>query len=392
MKRMVCTVAVLYLTSFAIMSNMVVIPAADGLFADFPDASPFLSNFVLSGPALFTVFFSILCSVLMHYWSKRRILIVSTLVFCLAASCGAMVESIYYIAAMRAVVGMTIGLMNTAAISLLTEIAASDKQRGLLIGGFNAAISGMGMALSAVAGYVAAINWRLVFYIYLFAVPVLLMLVIFVPETPLDIKTVRHGKDSFPLRPLILLALFDMVMEMAYCMLHFQRGLYIAETGIGGAELAGVMGSVGAVGNFIASLLLPFLYIRIKRGTPVVFFTLLAISHLILCLPGIPESEITIGVFFLGAGFAHGLGLSYYFVQVPHIVPASKVSFSIGIITAANGIGMFLSTYFLTFLQWILGTDRIAPTIPFVTGVLFCASALSLFFTFKSIRKGRFCL
>ena len=61
-------------------------------------------------------------------------------------------------------------------------------------------------------------------------------------------------------------------------------------------------------------------------------------------------------------GDAFGNGFSYYYTDGTIIVPESRITLSVGIITALQGLAMGLATYFATFLMHVLKTERITPT------------------------------
>ena len=74
----------LFLTNVAVMADMVIIPAGNGLYETFQNDAAV--NFILSGPSFIMLFSAMLCGKLMQYLSKKKILIGAMILFAVSAT------------------------------------------------------------------------------------------------------------------------------------------------------------------------------------------------------------------------------------------------------------------------------------------------------------------
>lgn len=172
----------LFLTNVAVMADMVIIPAGNGLYETFQNDAAV--NFILSGPSFIMLFSAMLCGKLMQYLSKKKILVGAMVLFAVSAILGGAVENVYYVLAMRVLVGISMGFVNAAAMALIAEVYVDEDKRGTIMGIFNATMAGTGAVISLIAGVFAVRSWNEVFKVYWIAVPVIVMMLFFIPMTP----------------------------------------------------------------------------------------------------------------------------------------------------------------------------------------------------------------
>ena len=128
-RQTLCFLISLFLTNIAVMADMVIIPAANGLYETFEN--PAAINFILSGPSFIMLFSAMLCGKVMEYLSKKIILIGAMILFAVSAIFGGMIESVSYLLTMRVLVGISMGFVNAAAMALIAEIYVDEgKQAG----------------------------------------------------------------------------------------------------------------------------------------------------------------------------------------------------------------------------------------------------------------------
>ena len=374
-KSTILAVISIYLTTYILMSEYIVTTSAGSLFADFPEVSQNMRNFILSGSSLFVVFSSLGANFLMRKWSKRTILAAATFIFGFATISSRIAGNLCYLAVTRAVAGLTMGAVASTAVSLLPELANDEKVKDYLVSGFHSAQSLLGIGISILAGLAAAYSWKTAFKMYDFSIVILVMLLLFVPKTSVNASRAGNKTAIFSLVPVLWMACSDVVFHIIYCMLNYQRALYIGETGLGGPRLAGAMGALCCGGIALGAMALPAVYEKLGKRTPTAFFLLLAVSQIGIL---IKSSMITCSFYFFVSGFSYGIAVGYYFVHVTYILPKERVPAGISILTAANGTGQFLSTYGLSAVQNLIGTDRISPVIPYLVGTILVAAGIGV--------------
>ena len=103
----------------------------------------------------------------------------------MSAVFGAAIENIYYFVALRlCATGIGWGITNTAALAILADLFTDEDEHGKFVGWYNSAMSIIGAIMAAVAGVLAVTAWQDAFYTYVIWIPVLIMLIAFLPAFP----------------------------------------------------------------------------------------------------------------------------------------------------------------------------------------------------------------
>ena len=371
----------LFLTNVAVMADMVIIPAGNGLYGTFQNDAAV--NFILSGPSFIMLFSAMLCGKLMQYLSKKKILVGAMVLFAISAILGGAVENVYYVLAMRVLVGISMGFVNAAAMALIAEVYVDEDKRGTIMGIFNATMAGTGAVISLIAGVFAVRSWNEVFKVYWIAVPVIVMMLFFIPMTPPEgdqqagEEEGSHTGSPYLMRQ-VMLMVSCFAYNLVYAVIYYQVSVLVAEQGYGNESIAALLSTLGTVGSCILCILFGTLYSKLKRATIIFGYAGLCISYLMLFLA---SSPVMAGIACTLCGASYGYGFSYFFLRCTVVVPKEKVSSSISMTTAIGGFGMFLSTYACTMLQKILGTTGIVSLLPVAIAVSGIGAVLSVICT-----------
>lgn len=371
----------LFLTNVAVMADMVIIPAGNGLYETFQNDAAV--NFILSGPSFIMLFSAMLCGKLMQYLSKKKILVGAMVLFAISAILGGAVENVYYVLAMRVLVGISMGFVNAAAMALIAEVYVDEDKRGTIMGIFNATMAGTGAVISLIAGVFAVRSWNEVFKVYWIAVPVIVMMLFFIPMTPPEgdqqagEEEGSHTGSPYLMRQ-VMLMVSCFAYNLVYAVIYYQVSVLVAEQGYGNESIAALLSTLGTVGSCILCILFGTLYSKLKRATIIFGYAGLCISYLMLFLA---SSPVMTGIACTLCGASYGYGFSYFFLRCTVVVPKEKVSSSISMTTAIGGFGMFLSTYACTMLQKILGTTGIVSLLPVAIAVSGIGAVLSVICT-----------
>jgi MFS family permease len=383
--RMVLYLIALFLTNVAVMADFVVIPAASDLFNAFGDQVNVV-NFILSGPALICIISSLLTGKLLQFINKRTMLIIGYALFSVASIFGVVIINVYYIAVMRAFVGFAYGIVNVSAVSLIAETYIDEKKRSTMMGVYNAAMAAIGAFLGMAAGLFAAKAWQDVFQVYWVSVPILIIIILFVPSVKASkcsessVESVSK-KEKINLKTFVALNLGLLFFEAIFMVINFLVAVYVAENNIGDASVAGLLASLSTIGSACACLAFGFTYRKLGRGAVIPSFIILAIGYMILF---VAPSLITAIIFCTLMGAAFGNGFSYYYMRGTVIVPPSKVSISMAIITSVNGIAMFISTYIATFIESVLNSPTLTGVMPVFAGLSAIGAVLAIALTIRN--------
>lgn len=399
--RLALALAALFLSSMCTMGDLVISPIAASIYEAFADAPTALINLGVTGPALVGLPFGLAAGIMCDRMDKKKIMLAGFLVFTIASVFGIADVNVCYFVVMRLfATGVGWGITNTAALSILADLFADEHEHAKFVGWYNAAMSAIGACLASCAGMLATGGWTHAYSTYLAAIPVLVMLVIFLPSFPARRQNeessaravVADGASAEPAveqpdmpqattaeqveevygmsassaaamvralfnsdrsgtshpgwwHRLALLALQVFLVAMLYFVMLYLVGLYVADVNAGDAAFTGFLTSVMTVATALGSLVFGKAYKRM--GNAVYLPALLVIGVAFFVLAFWPAPPV-IAACLAGAGFMWPFYFCFFYTRCTEIVPEDKKSTSTSIVAAANGLAVSTCSYLLT--------------------------------------------
>ena len=375
-KRTLCLIA-LMLTNLAVMNDLVIIPIISSFYQNFGEHMG-LVNYIISGPALIIVISSLLASWLCKRLDKKVVLIAGAVIFTIGAVFGALLESPYYIAFMRTLVGIGAGIEQVVAVALIADVYDDKNKRAKMTGYYNATMSFVGIAYSYLAGMLANSGvWQNAFKCYWAAIPMLIFLFLFVPSVKSSRSTQSSKSET---RQKEVLGLRFWVLEGSWFVANILFGgtvlyyvsVYISENNLGDAAFSGTATSIKQIVGFVLCLFFGAVYSKLKRQTITISYVLAALTLIIMVISPSKFGAVVIATI---CGCCYKIVFSYMYAHGFTLVPASRIDDSVAITTAVYGLGTFASTYFATWLMNIMHTSRATETWT-VAAILFAVLAI----------------
>lgn len=403
--RLVLALAALFLSSMCTMGDLVISPIGANLFEVFSDAPEWLIDLGLTGPALVGLPFGLLTGFLCDRIDKKLIMVVGFSIFTVAGVFGIAITSIWYFVTMRLfATGVAWGITNTAALSILADLFTDENEHGKYVGWYNSAMSVIGAVLSFVAGNLAVASWSNVYLTYLAAIPVLVMLVVFLPKFPPvehvapEVEEV-YGKSTssaaaiarslfnadpkgkgnkgwwHALVPLVVQVFFVAVL---YYVLLYMSSIYIADAHVGNEAFAGTVTSVMTIAAALGSLIFGFAYKRLRNAVYLPALIVLGLVFFALAyFPSATATLIALGI----AGFMWPFYFCYFYTHCTEIVPSSKQSTSTSVVASSNGLAMACSSQMLMGLIGTTGGSTLTVYPLFGAAMLVIAGVSALAFS-----------
>lgn len=377
--RLVLAIAALFLSSMCTMGDLVINPIVANLYEIYSTEPMWLINLGITGPALVGLPFGLLAGWLCDRVDKKWIMVAGFTVFTFSAVFGIASQDIRYFVAMRlCATGIGWGITNTAALAILADMFSDDVKHARLVGWYNAAMSIIGAMLASVAGVFALDGWTHVFNVYLLAIPVLVMLVFFLPPCPPRADTAERVEevcgesrssaaalarglmgaqvsgDNSPrwwsrLAPLALQVFF---VAMLYFMIFYMVGVYVADKGLGDEAFVGMLTSVMTISTAIGSIIFGVVYKILRNKIYWPALLVIAIGYFVLAVVDSPVATI---VMLAIIGFAWPFYFCFFYTFCTEIVPDSKAGLSTSIVASANGLAMAASSQVLTYALDVSG-------------------------------------
>ncbi len=349
--------AALILTHVISMHDMVIYPIVNNLYEMFYENMAGV-NFIISGPAIFMFVASLLAPYIMKFVDKKTLLIICCVIFAIFSIGGAAVETVPYIIVARSICGFMYGLVQVVVIGIVADYFIDDNKRATFMGVYNAGMALIGAVMSAVAGVLAVNGWKNAYYTYLISIPMLLLVIFFVPKLQSRIEeaqeqaaateTAAKTKGGFSAKFWIMLITF-FVLCVAYTPMMMMTSVYIAENALGNEALAGLAGSVGTIASGVFCLIFGLVYSKLKARTSLISYAGVGIALLGMYFI---KGPVIFLVFCAIAGATYGFLYSYMFTQVIVLVSPENANRAISYLTAVYAASIFLGPYVTT---WIMG-------------------------------------
>ena len=416
--RMVLALAALFLSSMCTMGDLVISPIAADIYEVFADAPTALINLGVTGPALVGLPFGLATGVLCDRMDKKKIMVIGFLIFTVSSVFGIAQVNVYYFVVMRLfATGVGWGITNTAALSILADMFTDENEHAKYVGWYNAAMSIIGAILASSAGALAVGGWTHAYYTYVIAIPVLIMLIVFLPacpprsgakageETPIaeQVEEVYGASTSSAAAMgralfnsdeesqqrrgwwghLALLAVQVFFVAMLYFVILYMIGLYVADVQAGDEAFVGILTSVMTVSTALGSLVFGAVYKRLRNA--VYLPALAVIGCVFFVLAFIPKVPVIVAALAV-AGFMWPFYFCFFYTRCTEIVPESKQSTSTSIVAAADGLAVTGCSYLLTGSMAVTG-GGCASVYPIFGAMMLVITVISAVYWFAKARK-----
>lgn len=377
----------LYLSTFSIMGDMVASVIASTLYEKYGEL---LANLMITGPSLASLVACPLGGWLADRMDKKKLLLTGYLLYAVSGILGAASTNAAYIIACRFLAtGVAYGLTSSAAMGILSDSYPDEEARGKVVGIYNAVMALLGAAFGMLCGILAQNDWRNAFMANWLAVPVIVLIALFVPACPakphVPAQSAETTKGSHSagrwFAHLIPLLIMFFVVASCYYVVVYMLDLYVSFHALGNSATTGTLGAVGTIASCVTCTGFGFLYGRWKERCIWPALALMAVGFLMLA--AFPSLAVaTAGCAILG--LAWGMVFSYSYLRCTVVVPEDKVGSSIGITSTINSLAMLLCPYILQILMGVLGTEDAGIAYYVYGGVV---AVVFLVFLLRSLRK-----
>ncbi|RZQ62449.1 MFS transporter [Amycolatopsis suaedae] len=331
-------------STMTIMASATITPALPGMqrhFAGEPHADV-LVRLVLTLPGLAIMLVAPLLGYLGTRVGRVRVLVAGLGFYVVGGGSGLLLDSLPALLAGRALLGVGIAAIMTTATALLAD-HHPPAEHGRVLGLQGAAMGFGGVVAMFLGGALAELDWRGPFAVYLLALPVLLLVLRFVPEAPAP-RTDPDGESATgtPWTPR-LLGLYGLTLLsiVAFYVIPTQGPFWLAEVGDASPVVTGAM--IAGVNLVMTIVGLNFGRLRARwdfRSLAIVLFAAYAAGLVLIGTAGSLWTA-TIGMLITGIG----VGLSNPTLNgwvVASVDPGARTR-ALGLVTSVLFLGQFAS-------------------------------------------------
>ena len=362
------TDTILSMSLLTVMAGAAIAPALGVIKAHFTSAPELLVQFIVSIPALFIIITNLFFLNISRHYGTRAIALFGLVLYVLAGAGCFLASDIYVLLVLRALLGISVGLVMPLSTGLLAYYYPPEQQAHLM--GLSAAMNQMGgVVATLLAGLLSAIGWRWAFLVYLLGLIAVIMVAVYLPDDHLG----SANKRGIPFQPRQLLKFHPSVNGMLLLMMIFfiyptnfaitaeeQAGLSLTTTTLimVGLDLVAFFAGM-AFGQLMNIFREPMKYIA-----PVFFligYLFFAVAHSIM--------PLLIGAVF--TGIANGVGVPYLNTIASIKGGRNSATTVMPLLSAALYMGQFLSPIIVTPLSRLLfGEQDVAGG--YKLGIIIC--------------------
>ncbi len=190
------TATILSMSLLTVMAAAAIAPAMGVIKEHFASSPHILVQMIISLPALFIIITNMFFLQISRVWRTRTIATVGLLLYVVAGTGCFFIDNLNALLVMRALLGVSVGLIMPLSTGLLSYFYPPEEQARLM--GLSAAMNQMGGVVGTLlAGVFASIEWNYAFLVYIFGLVALFMILRFLPNEKLSSSN-KRGKEFEP--------------------------------------------------------------------------------------------------------------------------------------------------------------------------------------------------
>jgi len=371
--------AVLSLSTLAVLAVTAVAPALGRIQQSFPQASKLELQMMLNFPALFLIPFSLLSGQLSLRFKKRHILFAGLIIYFLSGVGSAFISNFTVFMAFRAFLGIGMGLVTPLSFSLVADLFSGDRRAKLM--GFSSAVAtSTAILMSLFSGWLALYNWRYSLGAYGISFIVFMLVFFFLPEpAAVANNVIKNRKLPFLVYAAVLFTMFSI---MIFNLISNNIAFYLQDTNLGSSAESGIALAFYQGAQFLIALVFDRIY-RIFKNNTAIFSLVISVIGFLILFSANTLWMIFIAVFTIGLGI--GTLVPFNALTISNQVSSDLSGWALSLNTSALFSGQFISPFAFSLLMSIF--DFTSIRFYFLSAAVMCAIVGLFIFIVKSLRN-----
>ena len=329
-----------------------VTPALADIAKAFPNERPEAIQMIVAIPPLLLMVSTLICGQLSRTMRKKTLVLIGMLLFGIGGVTPAVWGGLRSILIMRGVLGAGCGFLVPISQSLIADFfQGSDRDR--YMGYRSSTASIFGMFFTYAGGSLCAIYWRYTFYSYLLVVPVFILILLAMPEPEVHRQATTRDKTALTRATWFYVSMYFLYNLIMMCFLT-NAAFVMSASKVGSARTIGSIMTMQQIGGIAAGFLLGTAAKALKNFTIVFALGFLAFAFVIL---NFVNSALMFTIACALWGFGFGTFNPTMALKIIGSVPKSATTLGLAWLTCAMGIGQFLSPYFYSLVNRMLGLE-----------------------------------
>jgi MFS family permease len=335
------------------------LPAMGEHFADVPNVD-YLVRLALTLPALFIALGAPVVGVIIDRLGRKPLLLLALILYGLAGSSGLFLNTLNLILVGRVLLGISVAGIMTTATTLIADYYSGNARAQFL--GLQAGFMSLGgVVFLSLGGFLADLNWRFPFAIYLFALILFFLALIFLPEPTRNLAINTPGgtnletPQQLPVKLVFFTYGLAIISQIVFYIIPVQLPFYLKELFAANASQSGLAIALCTLMSAIFSL--SYRQIKAKLSFITIYgiaFLNLGIGYLLISLGNV-YAIVLLGLAIAGSGL--GLIIPNMNLCLVSITPDWMRGRIISGVTTSIFLGQFLSPVVSQPLSKIVGLD-----------------------------------
>lgn len=382
-KKWQLKLTLLLASSLTIMCIITISPALPQITLAFSNVenAKLLVQLILTLPALMIAIFSPITGRLIDRYGRLKILWFALILYAISGSAGYFLNNLYQILFSRAILGISVGMSMTIVITLIADYF-EGMERQKFVGLQIAFMSLGGILFLGLGGFLSDYGWKYPFLIYLAALLVLPLSIVFLKEPAVISKSAQtHLQTKAP--PIIWMLFINMMMLwIVFFMIPVQIPFHLKDIGVEKSALIGAAIATSTACSAISSIS----YSKIKSRLS--FLSVFVVGYLLMaagfvCI-SFSSTYFMVVVAMMLSGLGMGMMIPNTNVWVMKLAPPEIRGKEIGKLTTFWFLGQFLSPLIIFPLLKILS---FSATFMVAAGFLLLLSLGFLLFSYSKTGK-----
>ena len=333
-------------STLSVMQGALITPALTTIAEHFKDTENivFLSKLIIALPPIFIALFSPIAGILFEKFGRKKILILSSVLYGIAGSSGFFAENIFHILIGRALLGISIAGLMTGFMIIIGDLFPDKSKMNKFIGLQGALMSFGGVFYLLLGQLMVNISWNLPFLAYLLSILISIGLLLFLKETKSNLVlpfVQNDSKDTIFKNKFAKIHLTAIGVMITYIMVPTQIPFILSEISGTTNPNIGIFISIWILFSSITSLF--YSKIRLKLNYNKTFsitFLIWSIGYFILFFA---NNFVFVIIGLILAGIGNGLAIPNLKAQMLDFAGIEHRTKQSGLLSMSFYLGQFLS-------------------------------------------------
>lgn len=354
-------ISILSISLLIIMSSSLVSPALTDIGDYFSNASELMVKMVVALPAIFIIPVTLITGRAIFKVKKKHLLYIGLSLYIIGGLGGALQNSITTLLLFRALLGIGVGILIPLTRGLIADFYTGSERAKMM--GYSSAINNLGGIIATIcAGLLTVYGWRYPFLIYLLALIVLIIIILYLPEQELPPKETHKVHIN---KSVWKLGFTHYFMILTYYAVLTNLGYFIVANHYGGGLSTGILISVAGTCSFVLGFI--FNGIRdILKGKTIIFGMMLLTFGMIGI--GFSNSLLEVIISLMFVGFGMGIIPPMIYLQTSIVSSKNDVVLSLAIVSIFSFLGQFSSPIVNSVIQKLFNYN--ATESPFIISAI----------------------